>query len=230
MHGVCAQSISPNKPWAEAPPSFAKLIADGTVVPDEGKGPYDLASYHANITGAHRGYKVVVGYNEWHAKNKEIMATYKSWETIDLEADDAVDPEYLFTHSVMNGFGGDMQALRPKVIEAQRGMKEGYEGAFKEACSKPNACEAIERIKTLPEKKDQVMHQPGGTALDLIEFYKGALGAIGELWTFGQKAIQASGEEDVAASWSIKKARTQRCYRSTHPNPIVGIPLRLPEP
>ena len=54
------------------------------------------------------------------------------------------------------------------------------------------------------------MHQPGGTTLDLIEFYKGALGAIGELWTFGQEAVEASGEPGVAASWSIKKARTQR--------------------
>ena len=217
-----------------APPSFAKLIADGTVVPDEGKGPYDLASYHANITGKYRGYKDVKGYDEWFDKNKKIMETYTSWETINLEKADAadpeagaaVDPEYMFSYGTINGRGLNMATLRPKVIEAQKLMKEGYEGAFKTACSKPNASEAIERIKTLPEKKDQV-HQPGGTALDLIKFYKGALGAIGELWTFGQKAIDASGEEDVAASWSIKKARTQRSYCSTHPNPIVGVPLSL---
>ena len=53
----------------QAPPSFAKLIADGTVVPDEGKGPYDLASYHANITGKYRGYKDEKGYDEWSDKN-----------------------------------------------------------------------------------------------------------------------------------------------------------------
>ena len=57
----------------QAPPSFAKLIADGTVVPDEGKGPYDLASYHSNITGKHRGYKAGAGFDEWYAENKEIM-------------------------------------------------------------------------------------------------------------------------------------------------------------
>ena len=88
-----------------APPSFAKLIADGTVVPDESKGPYDLASYHANITGAHRGYKDKAGYDEWFKKNKEIMATYTRWATIDLEADAAVDPEYMFTYGTINGMG-----------------------------------------------------------------------------------------------------------------------------
>ena len=34
------------------PPSFAALIAAGTVVPDEHDGPYALRSYHANVTPA----------------------------------------------------------------------------------------------------------------------------------------------------------------------------------
>ena len=33
------------------PPSFAALIAAGTVVPDEHDGPYALGSYHDNVTG-----------------------------------------------------------------------------------------------------------------------------------------------------------------------------------
>ena len=37
------------------PPSFAALIAAGTVVPDEHDGPYALGSYHRNVTGAFRG-------------------------------------------------------------------------------------------------------------------------------------------------------------------------------
>ena len=35
------------------PPSFAALIAAGTVVPDEHDGPYALSSYHRNVTGGH---------------------------------------------------------------------------------------------------------------------------------------------------------------------------------
>ena len=31
-------------------------------MPDEGDGPYVLESFHANITGRHRGYKDEAGY------------------------------------------------------------------------------------------------------------------------------------------------------------------------
>ena len=73
MH-ASAQSISPNKTSAKgAPPRNAELVADGTVVPDEKEGPYDLASYHSNITGKHRGYKAGAGFDEWYAENKETM-------------------------------------------------------------------------------------------------------------------------------------------------------------
>ena len=59
------------------PPSFAKLIAAGTVVPDEHRGPYALGSYHANVSGAHRGYKAQESYDEWFTTNKAIMARQK---------------------------------------------------------------------------------------------------------------------------------------------------------
>ena len=57
-----------------APPSFAALIAAGTVVPDEHDGPYALGSYHDNVTGASRGYKGQAGWDAWMATNKAIMA------------------------------------------------------------------------------------------------------------------------------------------------------------
>eukprot|EP00964_Phaeocystis_antarctica_P114642 scaffold78592_cov71-Phaeocystis_antarctica.AAC.1 len=83
----------PGKSSAKAaPPSFAVLTAAGTVVPDQREGPYVLASYHANVTGRHRGYKAAAGYDEWLAKNSTIMAQQKSWRTIDLESGNAVDP------------------------------------------------------------------------------------------------------------------------------------------
>ena len=77
--------VPPSKASAEAPPpSFAKLIAAGTVVPDEGEGPYALGSYHANVTGKGRGYTHVAGRREWFATNKAIMARQRSW-AIDLD-------------------------------------------------------------------------------------------------------------------------------------------------
>ena len=84
------------------PPSFAALIAAGTVVPDERDGPYALGSYHANVTGAVRGYKADAGYQEWFATNKAIMAQQRSWGTIDFEAPNAVDPEYMFSYGAIN--------------------------------------------------------------------------------------------------------------------------------
>ena len=61
-----------------------------------------------------------------------------------------------------------------------------------------------ERIAALPEKIGKV-RQPGGEQLDLIGLYKGALGAVGELWEYGQQAIVGSGEAGAAVSWGLKK-------------------------
>ena len=199
MAGVPAPAKAP-------PPSFAKLIAKGTVVPDECEGPYALGSYHANVTGAFRGYTSQVGRDEWLATNKAIMALQTSWATIDFEAENAVDPEYMFFYGQIDGGGLDMLELRPTVIEAQAAMKAGYGEAFKSARGKPGAAEVYERIATLPQIDGKV-RQPGGEQLDLIGLYKGALGAVGELWEYGQQAIVGSGEAGVAASWGLKKVR-----------------------
>ena len=192
------------------PPSFAALIAKGTVVPDERDGPYELGSYHANVTGTFRGYKSNAGRAEWMATNKAIMAQQTSWATIDFEGDKAVDPEYMFSFGGINGRGVNMKQLRPTVIKAQAAMKAGYGQAFEAARSKPGAAEVYERIAALPEKSGKV-RQPGGEQLDLIGLYKGALGAIGALWEYGQQVIVASGEKGAAVSWGIKKVR---------PNPL----------
>ena len=188
------------------PPSFAALITAGTVVPDEREGPYALASYHANVSGANRGYKAAAGLDEWHATNGAIMARQKSWATIDFEAENAVDPEFMFSYGEIDGEGLDMHELRPMVIEAQAAMKTGYGGAFESARGKPGAAEVYERISALPEKIIKV-RQPGGEQLDLIGLYKGALGAIVALWEYGQQVIVASGEKGAAVSWGIKKVR-----------------------
>ena len=199
----------PDKVSAKAPPpSFAALIAAGTVVPDEHDGPYALDSYHANVTSEFRGYKAQKGYDEWEATNKAIMARQKSWATIDFEAENAVDPVYMFSYGEIDGVGMSMEELRPTVIEAQAAMKAGYSQAFESARGKPGAAEVYERIAALPEKSGKV-RQPGGKQLDLIGLYNGALGALGELWEYGQQTIVASGEAEVVASWGLKKVRTK---------------------
>jgi hypothetical protein len=140
------------------------------------------------------------------ATNKAIMAQQSSWGTIDFEAENAVDPEYMFSFGGINGEGVAMHELRPTVIKAQKAMKRGYDKAFKAARGKRGAAEVYARIAALPEKVGKV-RQPGGEQLDLIGLYKGALGAVGELWAYGQQAIVASGEAGVAASWGLKKVR-----------------------
>ena len=203
-----------------APPSFAALIDAGTVVPDEHDGPYALSSYHANVTGAHRGYKSQAGFDAWHATNKAIMARQTSWATIDFEAEDAVDPEYMFSYGDSNGnMGGgvNMKQLRPVVIKAQAAMKKGYNKAFKAARGKQGAAAVYKRVAALTEISGKVQ-QPGGALLDLVGLYKGALGAVGELWAYGQRAIATSGEAGVAASWGIKKV----CAPSPLPCAVLG--------
>ena len=205
-------SPPPDKASAKAPPpSFAVLIAAGTVVPDEREGPYVLGSYHANVTGGSRGYKGKEGRVEWHATNKAIMALQTSWATIDFEAENAVDPEFMFNHGLINGGGLSMQELRPTVIKAQAAMKTGYGGAFESAHGKPGAAEVYARIEALPERIGKV-RQPGGEQLDLLGLYKGALGAVGELWEYGQQAIRESGEAGAAASWGLKKVWDLACF------------------
>ena len=143
------------------------------------------------------------------------MARQTSWATIDFEAEDAVDPEYMFSYGTIDGVGVDMQELRPMVIKAQAEMKAGYGAAFESARGKQGAAASYERITALTEKSGKVQ-QPGGKQLDLVGLYKGALGAVGELWAYGQQAIAASGETGVAASWGIKKVCT--------PSPAVFCP------
>ena len=199
----------PGKSSAKAaPPSFAVLIAAGTVVPDQREGPYFLGSYHANVTGGHRGFKDAASFDEWMATNEAIMALQTSWATIDFEAENAVDPGYMFAYGVINGGGLQMSELRQVVIRAQQGMEKGYNKAFKAARGKPGAAQVYKRIAALPEKRSKMLQpQPGGAQLDLIGLYKGALGALGELWEYGQQAVVESGEASVPASWSLKKAR-----------------------
>ena len=187
----------------EPPPSFAELIAAGKVVPDQLEGPYVFASYHANITGAHRGFKDKASFDEWIATNEAIMAKQKSWATIDFEA---VDPVYMFNYGTIKGEGLQMSKLRKVVIKAKKAMKKAYENAYIKAYHKQGAAEVFQRIAAVPQKLDWV-HQPDGAQLDLIGLYKGALGALGELWEYGQQVVLASGEADVKVSRSLKKAR-----------------------
>ena len=194
-----------------APPSFAELIAEGNVVPDEFDGPYVHDSYHANVTGEERGYRFKAGRDQWLKNNEENLAKLGDWSSVDPEYLDeyAVDPEYMFSYGTINGKSVNMQELRPAVIEAKQVMQDCYDKAFTEARGKFGAAKVCDRIVALPDKHSNTQ-QPGGEQLDLIGLYKGALGALEELWQFGQEALQMSGEGTsqralVSAAWSIKK-------------------------
>lgn len=190
------------------PPSFATLIAEGNVVPDEFDGPYVQNSYHDNVTGEERGFRFKAGRNEWLKNNRDNLAKLDDWSVIDPEYLDeyGIDPDYMFSYGTINGKSVNMQELRPEVIEAKQKMRACYDEAFKAAREKFGAAEVFNRILALPEKHS-TMQQPGGEQLDVIGLYKGALGAVGELWAYGQQAIVASGEAGVAASWGLKKVR-----------------------
>ena len=136
------------------------------------------------------------------------QALQTSWATIDFEAENAVDPEYMFSFGTINGTGVNMGQLRPIVIKAQAGMKTAYGAAFESARGKQGAAKVYKRIAALPEKSGKVRQPGGDERLDLIGLYKGALGAVCELWEYGQQAIVASGEAEVVASWGLKKVRT----------------------
>lgn len=82
-----------------------------------------------------------------------------------------------------------MGELRPVVIAAQAAMKAGYGAAFESARGKPGAAPVYERVAALLEMSGKV-RQPGGAQLDLVGLYKGALGAVGELWAY----IRAAGD------------------------------------
>jgi len=189
-----------------APPDFRKLVAKGLVLPDELEGPYLIKRYHCNWRGTNRGFfDDYGGQKKWLDRNAEKMKTWESWSAIDWDHPDAPDPDFALAYGAINGKGVDMRDLRPQIIEAQREMVRVYTAAFERAVGKPGATAAFEKIKKLEERRNKERH-PGGRDLDIIGLFKGALGAIGELWAYGLEVRAASGEHDAGLSWGVKKA------------------------
>ena len=52
-----------------------------------------------------------------------------------------------------------------------------------------------------------VTPQPEGKEMTIQQLYAGALGAIGDLWSYGVSVVEASGEPGAHLSWGIKKAQ-----------------------
>ena len=115
-----------------APPKDAleQKVREGTPVPDEAAGPYALGSFHANITGRHRGYKEKAGFDAWEQRNQRIMARQQSWGSIDFEGKDPLDPDWMFAYGSIGGKGVVMAELRPVVVRAQAAMRTTYAQRF----------------------------------------------------------------------------------------------------
>jgi hypothetical protein len=96
-----------------------------------------------------------------------------------------------------------MKKLRPQIAKAQGVMKMNYGKAFDQAFA--GAGPTLEKIKQLKKDGPKKERQPGGKDLDIFGLFKGALGAIGELWAYGLEVREASGEHDAGLSWGIKK-------------------------
>ena len=126
----------------------------------------------------------------WEKKMKK----WKSWATIDWDHPDAPDPDFALQYCHLAGMQLYMGELRPKIVEAQSGMKELYTKAFDEAFA--GAGPTLEKIKQLKKDGAKKERQPGGKDLDIFGLFKGALGAIGELWAYGLEVREASGEHD----------------------------------
>ena len=125
-----------------APPSFATLIAEGNVVPDEFDGPYVHDSYHANVTGEERGYRFKAGREEWKNINRANLAKLDDWSAMDPEYLDeyGIDPDYMFSYGTINGKSVNMQELRPEVIAAKQaaGLPAVTPSASASASPSPN--------------------------------------------------------------------------------------------
>ena len=130
------------------------------------------------------------------------MRRYPSWAELDWTK---VDPEFAIPFG-SRGMGKpvNMRALRPTIIAARKAMVETYSAAFEDARKPPGAAEVFAAIAALPEKTGKV-RQPGGTSLDLLGLYRGALAALPGLWRLAGAIAEASGEAGVHASWGVKK-------------------------
>ena len=208
----CAQSKKVDPQAAQkasskaAPPDYSPLIKKGLVVPDETKGPYDLSSYHKNVQGAGRGFcEDFAGFEKWMNSNVEKLKEYDRLEAVDWDHPNAPDPDFALVFCNLAGLEFDMAKMRPKIVDAQKEMVDVYRAALESAMAKPGAAAAFEKIKQLEERRKKE-HQPGGKELDIVGLFKGALGAIGELWAYGLEVREASGERDAGLSWGIKKA------------------------
>ena len=199
-----------------APPDFSSLIKENLVLPDEDEGPYAFDRYHMNYRGANRGFfdnRNPGGARMWRDSNLEKLKKWPSLAAVDWDHTDAPDPDYLLNEfNMINGNGLFMSKLRPEIVKMQGGMKAAYGEAFEQAFA--GAGPTLEKIKKLKKDGPKKERQPRGKDLNISRLFKGALGAIGELWAYGLEVREASGEHDAGLSWGIKKAVRTRCWHT----------------
>ena len=199
-------TVRQSQMMAERPPPtwLELLIKAGTVVPDEGEGPYALDMYHSNVTGLSRGYKEREGHEAWFVRNEALLARHTSWESIEPETMGGMDVEWLLAFGTIDNLALPVDQFRPRVIDARSRLRLVFLRAYEKARTAPGAAAAIARIAKLRDKMGGLV-QPGGKELTVLELYQGALSAAPALWRLGERAVEASGEQDVWLSWAIKQ-------------------------
>jgi len=188
-----------------APPDFSPLIKKNLVLPDEAEGPYAFDRYHTNDRGVNRGFfddGNPGGNKKWLDCNTEKLKKWPSVVAVDWDHPDAPDPDFALQYCNLAGMEFIMKDLRPQIAKAQGVMKMNYGKAFDQAFA--GAGPTLEKIKQLKKDGPKKERQPGGKDLDIFGLFKGALGAIGELWAYGLEVRAASGEHDAGLTWGLK--------------------------
>jgi len=214
-----------------APPDFSPLIKKNLVLPDEDEGPYAFDRYHMNDRGKNRGFfDNRGGFDKWRDSNTAKLKKWPSLAAVDWDHSVAPDPDFALQFCGLAGMKFDMKTLRPQIVKAQGGMKVNYGKAFDQAFA--GAGPTLEKIKQLKKDGPKKERQPGGKDLDIFGLFKGALGAIGELWAYGLEVRAASGEHDAGLTWGLKHrpASSRGAVVAAPQVSITSAPIERPTP
>lgn len=210
----------------ERPPEkfFQEAIASGKVFPDETE-PYDAASFHGNFRGYELGHKDQAARQAWFAKMNDKLASYKSWDAVDIHQVDADYAMKYGDHALGSPF--PYNALKPLLQSEKEKMVLAYAEALNKIRAKEE--EAWIELTSNPKYNSYAEISKGRKPLQPVDtldgIFKGCLQVVEELWNVTEDIAQAAGSSDY--SWSIKKLSrtTKKVFEKYggHPNEVTDI-------